>query len=143
MVEVWSDTIKEIDYRGETVRNISPESFRVSCPALSFFHAAIFWVQTAADIVVQGLINVEFSRQYTPSGGQLYTEIIYFRGNIYWSQKAPMGIYYRWWNESDSDVVTVREFPSTESVNDMILVHPSKQPYSGEIIMFISMSPMS
>ena len=128
-----------IELRGRQTRTISIQSGQICCPALSFPYNAIMWFDAGSTVLrVQGL-NTSLAQSYSVNR-QHVNEIVYFDGKIYWSQKDPMGIFYKHWEMtdadaiSDSDEIAVVEYDSYMIISDFKVVDPSKQPLTGETV---------
>ena len=121
-----------IELRDEEMRIVLTHSEEIRSPALSFTHNAIMWFDAENSLIrVQELTNTSLSQSYGVNGWHVF-EISYFNGKIYWSQKAPMGIYYKHWETTDSVETTVIEYNNFMVITDFSLVDISKQPLTGE-----------
>ena len=121
-----------IELRGERMRTLPAQSAQICCPALSFAHNAIMWFDAGNSLLrVQELTNTSRSQSYGVNGWHVF-EISYFNGKIYWSQKSPMGIYYKHWETTDPVETTVIEYNNYMVISDFALVDVSKQPLTGE-----------
>lgn len=137
LVDRVSNVIRGVNYGGKVIRNISTEQLPY-CPALSFKHDLIFWYNGQySEMHARGLANTTLTYYHTLNratgdSGHFIIGIVYFRGWLYWAQKLPMGIYYRWWDLGDSDIGTVREYSNTQVISGFTLVDVSKQPLTGK-----------
>ena len=132
VLDAPANSIKEIRYDGKQTGKEFGGAY-ISCPALSYTHNSILWYQGFTILSVQELTNESLPRSYSVHG-QFVTEIEYFQERIYWSQKDPMGVFYMEWNKSISvERFLIKDFPRTSVINDVALVHPSKQPYTGKV----------
>lgn len=121
-----------VEVRGEQMRTVSIQSGQICCPALSFVHNAIMWFDAGNSLLhVQGLTNTSPTQSYGVDGQHVF-KISYLNGKIYWSQKLPMGIYYKDWETTGSAQTMVVEYSNYMIISDFALVDFSKQPLSGE-----------